>query len=71
MGDDLLIDPTNNFTPKQKIIKTNSDHRIAMAFAIMGTKLEMNLNIKDSEYIQTSFPDFIDVINSLGGNLTE
>ena len=42
-----------------------------MAFAIMGTKLGINLSIKDSEYIKTSFPKFINVLNSLGGNLTE
>ena len=42
-----------------------------MAFAIMGTRLSINLNIKDSEYIKTSFPKFIKELNSLGGNLTE
>ena len=42
-----------------------------MAFAIMGTKLGVNLNIKDSEYIRTSFPQFINTLNSLGGKLTE
>jgi 3-phosphoshikimate 1-carboxyvinyltransferase len=71
IGDDLLVDPTNNFSPKQKIIRTDCDHRIAMAFAIMGTRLGINLNIKDSEYIKTSFPKFIKELNSLGGNLTE
>ena len=71
IGDDLLVDPTNNFSPKQKIIKTDCDHRIAMAFAIMGTKLGVNLSIKDSEYIKTSFPKFINELNSLGGKLTE
>ncbi len=71
IGDDLLIDPTNNFSPIKNNIKTDCDHRIAMAFAIMGTKLGLNLNINDSEYIKTSFPDFVSVLNSLGGNLTE
>ena len=70
-GNDLLIDPSNNFLPKQKIIKTDCDHRIAMAFAIMGTKLGVDLSIKDDEYIKTSFPKFINVLNSLGGRLTE
>ena len=65
------VDPTNKYIPKQKIIKTDCDHRIAMAFAIMGTKLGVNLSIKDSEYIKTSFPNFINVLNSLGGKLTE
>ena len=42
-----------------------------MAFAVMGTKLGLNLSIKNYEYIKTSFPNFITVLNSLGGNLTE
>ena len=69
--DNLIIDPTKKFLPKSNIIKTNSDHRIAMAFAIMGTKMEKSLAIKDSEFIKTSFPNFINLFNSLGGNLTE
>ena len=47
------------------------DHRIAMAFAIMGTKLGVNLTIKDSEYINTSFPGFSNKLNSVGGCLSE
>ena len=42
-----------------------------MAFSIMGTNLDLNLQIEDSEYIKTSFPNFIKEINSLGGSLTE
>ncbi len=70
-GDDLLIDPTKKISPKQNIIITDCDHRIAMAFVIMGTKLGIDLKIKDSEYIATSFPKFINVFNSIGGKLTE
>ena len=70
-NDDLLIDPTKKLSCKSNIIKTNFDHRIAMAFAIMGTKLTLDLRIEDSEYIKTSFPEFNKVINSLGGNLNE
>ena len=66
-----MIDPTKNYSPKQNIIISDCDHRIAMAFAIMGTKLGINLKIKDSEYIATSFPKFINVFNSIGGKLTE
>ena len=69
--DNLIIDPTKKFLPKSNIIKTNSDHRIAMSFAIMGTRMEIPLKIKDSEFIKTSFPNFINLFNSLGGNLTE
>jgi len=67
----LVIDPTKKFDFKLNIIKTNFDHRIAMAFAVMGTKLGINLKIKDAECIKTSFPEFINELNSLGGSLSE
>jgi len=70
-NNNLLIDPTKKFDCKSNIIKTNTDHRIAMAFAIMGTKLGVNLKIQDSEYINTSFPGFNKEINSVGGSLSE
>ena len=70
-NNNLLIDPTKRFECKSNIIKTNMDHRIAMAFAIMGTKLGVNLTIQDSKYINTSFPGFSNELNSVGGCLSE
>ena len=70
-NNDLFIDPTKRSECKSNIIKTNSDHRIAMAFAIMGTMLDINLKILNSEYINTSFPGFSKEINSIGGNTSE
>ena len=70
-NNDLFIDPTKRSECKSNIIKTNSDHRIAMAFAIMGTMLDINLKILNSEYINTSFPGFSKEINSIGGNISE
>ena len=69
--DNLFIDPTKKTKVKNNNIKTNYDHRIAMSFAIMGTKLNVDLNINDSESIKTSFPRFVEGLNSVGGNLTE
>ena len=70
-NNNLLIDPTKKFSCKSNIIKTNTDHRIAMAFAVMGTKLGTNLKIQDSKYINTSFPEFCKKLNSVGGCLSE
>ena len=71
INDDLIIDPTKKSMVKKNIIKTDNDHRIAMSFAIMGTKLDTSLKIQDSKYIKTSFPEFSKTMNQLGGNLTE
>ena len=67
-NDNLYIKPSNNFNIKTNIIKTDFDHRIAMAFAVMGTKIGP-LKIEDSESINTSFPTFKEEINKLGGKV--
>jgi len=67
-NDDLFIFPNNEYQIKNNLIQTDFDHRIAMAFCIMGTKLGP-LNIKDSDSINTSFPTFKDEFNNLGGNI--
>ena len=67
-NDDLYIYPSDKYTIKENLIRTDYDHRIAMAFAVMGTKIGP-LNIKDSDSINTSFPSFKNEINKLGGNI--
>ena len=42
-----------------------------MSFAIMGSLLNVNLKIMDSESINTSFPTFIEMYNKAGGKLIE
>ena len=42
-----------------------------MSFAVMGMKLGIDLKIMNSEFIKTSFPNFIESLNFIGGNLTE
>ncbi len=65
---DLYIYPSKSYDIKDNIIKTDFDHRIAMAFTIMATKIGP-LDIEDSDSINTSFPTFIDELNNLGGKV--
>ena len=44
-------------------IDSHGDHRIAMSFAIAGLKCGME--IKDIECIQTTFPNFFDILDDL------
>ena len=44
-------------------INSHGDHRIAMSFAIAGLLCDMDL--EDTACIDTSFPNFIEIINSL------
>ena len=65
---DLFIFPSKKYEIKDNLIRTDFDHRIAMAFAIMGNRIGP-LNIKDADSINTSFPTFKYELNKLGGKL--
>jgi len=69
--DSLYIDPRKKNTIKNNKIRTDFDHRIAMAFAILGSRLGHDLQISESKCIDTSFPNFIKNFNNIGGNLIE
>ena len=71
INDDLFIYPSKKYFIKKNIIRTDYDHRIAMSFAIMGTKLDEEIIIQDSESINTSFPKFIKKFNLIGGKIIE
>ncbi len=67
-NNDLFIYPKDNYHIKNNFIQTDFDHRIAMAFCVMGTKIGP-LNIKDAKSIDTSFPTFIGEFNNIGGKI--
>lgn len=48
---------------------SHGDHRIAMAFAIAGLKAEAPITILDCENVNTSFPNFVELIRGLGLNI--
>jgi 3-phosphoshikimate 1-carboxyvinyltransferase len=53
------------------IINSYDDHRIAMSFLIAGMKSHKGIKVKNCENIKTSFPNFIELMNNLGGNFCE
>ena len=67
-SDGLIIKPSEDYVPVNNKIRTDFDHRIAMSFAVMGSKVG-NLIIDDTESINTSFPNFIKTFNNAGGNI--
>ena len=56
----------NNFTG-QANIKTYYDHRIAMAFLVMGLASKKKIIIDNVNCIKTSFPNFLTLMKSIGG----
>jgi 3-phosphoshikimate 1-carboxyvinyltransferase len=50
-------------------IAANLDHRIAMAFLIMGMVAEKPVSVDDGTPIETSFPGFATLMNGLGARI--
>jgi 3-phosphoshikimate 1-carboxyvinyltransferase len=51
-------------------VQTNMDHRIAMAALMMGLGTENHVRIDDSAFIATSFPGFVELMHSIGADLS-
>ncbi len=53
---------------RSAVIDSRDDHRIAMAFSILGT-LAGNTTINNAECVKKTFPEFWDILRSIGGRL--
>jgi len=51
-------------------VQTNMDHRIAMAALMMGLGTENHVRIDDSAFNATSFPGFVELMHSIGADLS-
>lgn len=54
--------------PKGSIIDSHDDHRVAMAFSILGV-LAGETIIENAECVSKTFPQFWDVLKSVGGEI--
>lgn len=69
--DDGLIIKGDGSAPKGGgHIETHLDHRIAMSFLIMGLATQEPVTVDDGRVMETSFPGFIDLMGTLGGQIT-
>ena len=57
-NDNLFINHIEKLNINNQNIQTDFDHRIAMSFLVMGSRLG-ELNIEKSDSIKTSFPKFV------------
>ena len=54
------------FTKQNSSIKSHHDHRISMAFAIASVRSKFDIEIEGVDNVKTSFPNFIELANSIG-----
>jgi 3-phosphoshikimate 1-carboxyvinyltransferase len=64
-GDDLIVEGASR-APGGGTVATHMDHRIAMAFLVMGLASEKPVAVDDTTFIATSFPDFTPMMTRLG-----
>jgi 3-phosphoshikimate 1-carboxyvinyltransferase len=70
-GDNLIVEGSGNFPAGAALIKTQLDHRIAMAFLVLGLAAHQPVRIDDGAPIATSFPDFVALMHRLGATFRE
>ena len=66
-GDTLTVEGDGGPPGGGALIATQLDHRIAMAFLVLGLATRLPVCIDDAAPIATSFPGFLRLINGLGG----
>jgi 3-phosphoshikimate 1-carboxyvinyltransferase len=68
-GDDLIVQGSGRPLGGGTVI-THMDHRIAMAFLVMGLASEKPVGVDDVSFIATSFPAFVPMMRDLGADLS-
>ena len=71
-GPDYLVVQGGATRPRGgALIAANLDHRIAMAFLVLGMVAEKAVGVDDGSPIETSFPGFTTLMNGLGGRIAQ
>ncbi len=71
MGEDSLTIHGTGKPPKGGVlIETALDHRIAMSFLVLGCVSDEPIKIDNAAPIKTSFPNFIEIMNDLGADIS-
>jgi 3-phosphoshikimate 1-carboxyvinyltransferase len=68
-GDTLIVEGRGRPPRGGGTVVTHYDHRIAMAFLVMGLAAEQAVTVDDARPIATSFPDFVPLMRRLGAEL--
>jgi 3-phosphoshikimate 1-carboxyvinyltransferase len=67
--DDLLVEGAGGRVPGGCTVRTHGDHRIAMAFLVLGLGAGAPVEVDHASMIATSFPGFAGLMRSLGADV--
>ena len=70
-GEDSLLVRGEGVVEGGARIRTDMDHRIAMAFLTLGLGALKPVTVDDISMIETSFPNFVTLMESLGGQFRQ
>jgi 3-phosphoshikimate 1-carboxyvinyltransferase len=70
-GDDLIVEGCAGNVRGGGMVATHLDHRIAMAFLVMGLATREPMSIDDGRMIATSFPSFLGLMRGLGATFLD
>jgi 3-phosphoshikimate 1-carboxyvinyltransferase len=70
-GDDLIVHGLGGAPAGGGLVATHLDHRIAMAFLVMGLATREAMTVDDGAMIATSFPTFIPTMRELGASIAD
>ena len=68
-GDDLIVHGKGH-AAGGGLVATHMDHRIAMSALVLGLASEQPVKVDDTGFIATSFPGFVELMRSLGADLS-
>lgn len=68
-GDDLFVQGCSGAPPGGTRVRSFGDHRIAMAFLMLGLCARKPVEIDQAHMIDTSFPGFAELMQGLGANV--
>jgi 3-phosphoshikimate 1-carboxyvinyltransferase len=67
-GDDLIVHGAGKPPAGGAMVETHMDHRLAMSALVLGLAARDPVTIDDASFIDTSFPNFVALMNgTLGG----
>lgn len=69
-SDCLIVSGAGEMPRGGGIVETHMDHRIAMAFLVLGLASDRPVTVDDTRLVSTSFPEFQFLMHQLGARFT-